>query len=85
MPFSQTALDVLYEEGSTFKPGDQIEWSIGWLNETFSAVMDDHLATLDNRLQTLRQQGKDISDLPPAELLIGAEIVRAARRRLNGS
>lgn len=85
MPFSETSLNALYEKGNRFKPGDVIEWSIGWLNETFSAVLDDHLTTLQNRLQILEQQGMDLSDVNQDELLIDPETVRAVRNRLYRS
>jgi hypothetical protein len=85
MPFSQNALEVLYEPGATFKKDDKVEWPIGWLNETFSAVMDDHLATLNTRLKELRQLGHDVSDINPNELMIDAALVRAVRKRLYQS
>jgi hypothetical protein len=84
-PFSQKAIEALYEEGSLFKPGDQIDWPIGWLNETFRTVMDTHLAVLDSRAKALEQQGSDISALSQDELLINADMVRAARKRINES
>jgi hypothetical protein len=79
-PFSQEALNALYEPGIKFKPGDAIEWSIGWLNETFSAIVDSHVSAL---LDLVEKQGKVLEDLEPDELLIKADAVRAARNRLN--
>jgi hypothetical protein len=84
-PFSQEAFAVLYEHGTRFKPGDTIRWSIGWLNETFSAVLDDHLAKLSYRVEQLQLEGKDMTTLKQDELLIDAETVRATRQRLNQS
>jgi hypothetical protein len=84
-PFTPNAVNALFEEGSTYKEGDLIEWSIGWLNETFSAVLDDHIAALNQRLQALQQQGGDLADLTQGELLIGPETIRATRKRLNQS
>jgi hypothetical protein len=80
MPFTKQALDALYEPGKMYKPGEPLAWSIGWLNETFSTVLDDHIKNL--RL-LLKEQGREVTDLKPHELLIGADTMRAVRERLD--
>ena len=80
-PFSPDALDALYDKGPTFATGDEIRWHLDFVNSTLRRAIDDHVAALSAQVAA---GGPAVLDhLSPAELVIGPETIKQARKSIH--
>lgn len=75
-PFTQEAMEALYEKGSRAAPGTAVSFPVGLVTKTFRRALDDKLAQLASIPAASLHNGDE-------QLLIRGAEIRAARNVLN--
>jgi len=80
-PYSIEALDALFEEGPTFRPGEKISWHVQFLDKTLRLAFEIQLATLAHQARDVGIEA--LQKLEMKDRSISVEHIRKARRMIQ--
>jgi len=80
-PFTDEAIAALYEPGTARPATIAIEHPVGWLRRTLYQAIEDQVAAIKVRVDPVTENS--LAAIDPHTTVIGADVVRAARAKLN--
>ena len=81
VPFTNEAIDILFERNPDTICTEPLEWPIGWVQASLSRVFQEHMDTL---CRLVEEKGQAVLDsLPPEKLYVDKNKMWEVRQRMN--